>query len=97
MITSNTAVLSVIVTVNDLSDYGMQINPNPSTGEFTIITSEDALSNVKIYNSLGQLVFSKDENKSNTINIDLSKQGKGAYFIVINKNDKMIKSKIVIN
>lgn len=96
LITSNTATLSVIVSVNDLLDYGMQINPNPSTGEFTITTSEDVLSNVKIYNSLGQLVFSKDENKSNTINIDLSKQGKGVYFIDINNNDKMIKSKIVI-
>ncbi len=94
-LTSNAATLSVIVSVNDIKTYGLQINPNPSTGKFTITSNNNTLNNIKIFNDLGQIVFAKNIN-SNICNVDLSKQNKGVYFIEINNNGKLLKSKIII-
>ena len=71
------------------------INPNPSTGLFSLQLSENTPSQVFIYNSLGEVVY-----QSSTINnqssIDLSSHPRGIYFIKLISEGNIYTEKIII-
>ena len=96
-ITSNAAIVDVAVSIENINlENGIIINPNPSTGKFIIDLNNKNLNNIKIYNSLGQVVFSKNNINTNSCKVDLSENKKGVYVIEIYNDNKNIKTKVII-
>ncbi len=63
----------------------IQIYPNPNTGLFTVSILNPAFTSaeIEILNSLGQVVFSTQQNEA-TLNIDISNYASGVYIIKVN-------------
>lgn len=82
---NNTSTLSVD---NEVLGTGIQIFPNPVVDQLTIKVSGDInLQKIELYNTLGQLVFSK-QNPVETIS--LSKLKKGVYLLKITSNKGLL-------
>ncbi len=62
----------------------IDIYPNPCFKEFYITSEDSPISDIKIYNALGKLVFEKNCNKVSNIKINTSNFEAGVYFIKIN-------------
>ena len=71
----------------------ISIYPNPTTGIFTI-TSTEKISSIKITNVIGEEIFTSAINHQ-TSTIDLSSQSKGIYFIKL-FSEKGIETKKII-
>jgi len=87
------------ITSCDISSQTGSVYPNPSTGKFTI-SVDNTVSEVQIYNALGQKVYDKSllEYSGNSIEVDLSSQTSGMYILnLIQPNqEKKIVKKLVI-
>jgi len=71
---------SIIAPNNNLQS-AITITPNPSNGVFTLEVPERTLSEVFIYNDLGQLVYQQVINSIQQI--DISSEHKGIYFVKV--------------
>lgn len=84
------------------ADFNFSVYPNPSDGNFIIDLSNASglsSSSLQIMNTLGQIVFSSEENISSDKfkkEIKLPQASKGVYFIEIKNSDFDIKKKIVL-
>lgn len=59
-----------------------KVYPNPSNGNFTIESSKGLIINsVKVYNSLGQMVFSDNTIDNNSLNLNLTSVERGMYIV----------------
>jgi hypothetical protein len=68
--------------VNDVvKDDGIKLYPNPSKGEFTIMSSED-FKDVKIFNSVSELVFEKKTKPTKKLQLNVGLP-EGIYFVHI--------------
>ena len=68
--------------------------PNPSSGIFTIQTDHTFTPSVKIYNLIGELVFSEDNLAPNTQ--ILLEQPSGMYMVVVKSINSISTSKLII-
>ena len=73
------------------------IYPNPTNGVFQIKTNATALnSTIKIYNVLGELVYSQNMKNSSSM-MDLRYLEKGVYFIkLFTENNSMNTKKLIL-
>lgn len=87
--------ISAIPKINiDLST--LCINPNPSSGEFSITQNISTNAEIEIQNIFGELVY-KNQFTNQQMTIDLSNRPKGVYFIIASLNSKnLITKKIII-
>ena len=101
---SSTPCEIVPLAVNEI-DYPellISISPNPSNGFFTI-SSQEKITSIEIYNTLGELIFSSELRTPNLptgqagTELDLRSKPKGIYFVKVQCGDKVSKQKIVIN
>lgn len=76
-----------------------KITPNPTNGKINIEFegSIDRKIKIELYNSVGGIVFSKDINTIEKIEIDISNLSKGVYFLKGNFGLKSISEKIILN
>jgi chitinase len=91
-----TACLTGVDDVEKKNNIG--IFPNPSTGVITIqgiSVGANEASNLKIYNMLGQTVYSQGV-KTTTVQLDLSAYEKGIYFIQVQNGGEAFSQKIVL-
>ena len=70
------------------------VYPNPTTSSQVRISNNLEISNIKLHNSLGQLIIEKDINNLNNIDIELPNK-KGVYFLNL-KDSKGIKTKSIL-
>jgi len=73
--------------------------PNPSNGVFTIQNIGEDVTNIDVFNLLGEKVFQSTNNNlvnNNETAIDLSKKPKGIYFIQVTHGNSITTKKIVI-
>ena len=85
------------VGINKNSDAGeINIFPNPSCGMFCITNSKASSLLISVYNVLGELVL-KRECANTPIQMDLSSERKGIYFVEVEIEGKRINKKIVMN
>jgi CotH kinase protein/Lamin Tail Domain/Secretion system C-terminal sorting domain len=72
----------------------LKVFPNPTSSNITIQNNNFSLKTIDVYNFQAQLLFSKEYDNLNTINLDLSNFPNGIYIININKNNisKIIKN-----
>ncbi len=91
---------SIITSINDSQIVeSFTITPNPSTSGYVTINgdfhTENAVCN--IYNSVGQLVLTRNITTSSTFTLDLNPLTNGVYFIDIKGSERNYKSKIIIS
>ena len=79
---------------NNLND-DFSITPNPTTGIFSIQSSEK-ISAIQIVNLLGEIVYFSKMNYDKS-EIDLSKEPNGVYFLQITTDKGIARKKIVIS
>ena len=73
----------------------ISVFPNPSTGKFLLETKGLKESEIKIYNSIGEVLY-ESFLPSGKADIDLSASPKGIYFIRVNSEEKSASKKIII-
>ena len=92
---------SEMKTVNIFKSNSFSVWPNPaaemieiSFGESTdLLTTENNLSGIKIYNSIGKLVYKKSTDAtSSKLRLDVSSYDEGMYFISLEKNGEVYRS-----
>jgi len=88
--------LTTLSTENTTENYreNILLYPNPSSGILNIRTNHTFTPSIKIYNLIGELVFSED-NLSPNSQITLN-QPPGIYMIVIKTNRSTSTSKLII-
>ena len=82
----------------ELSTNQVSVFPNPSSGIFTLQSTEE-ITAIEIYNVLGENIspLSFRREAGGEVEIDLSAQPKGIYFIKVQSGDKVSSQKIIIN
>ncbi|MEE1062691.1 MAG: cellulase family glycosylhydrolase [Paludibacteraceae bacterium] len=79
--------------VNDVNASKFSINPNPTSGEFTVTLADKAEATVEVINMAGQIVVSQEVEGSATINKILPV---GVYTVVIKSNGAVNTQKLVV-
>ncbi len=81
--------------LDNLSNFNIQIQPNPSNGNFEI-KSEQSLGVIAIYDIAGKMILSFESNDNSCL-IDLSTYPRGAYHVnITNKNESYHKQILVV-
>lgn len=76
--------------LNETTNSSISLYPNPSKGTFSI-TNTSTITNVKVYNSLGEIVF---EGQTNFIN--LSNPENGMYIVKVTSDNAIWEEKLII-
>ncbi len=72
-------------------DFGVEIYPNPSQGEFTISVNNAATFEINVYDLSGRIVMPTITSTSNVFKLDLTHNATGTYFIeLVTEDGKMI-------
>ena len=78
-----------------LNQSKIQLYPNPNNGKFTIQSLDEMTLSYTITNSLGEIILQEKVN-TDFLELDLSAQSKGLYFINMKTKDKMIVERVVV-
>ena len=76
-------------------DDHLSISPNPSNGIFKITNLESEIINLEIFNVLGEKVYATQNFQSKSLQIDMSAQPDGIYFIRLISEKGIITKKII--
>jgi len=79
-------------------ENGMEIFPNPSNGNFSVVHQADAnqLQTVEVYNVVGELIWSETNKNKSTFSINISQYPKGIYFVRVKDGNRLTTEKIVL-
>lgn len=80
--------------VNDVSNFTLNVSPNPLTNELNI-SLDNTIQNIKVVNYLGQVIYSVESIGLNNVNIDFTSPKAGIYYVVvtdINGNSGTVKA-----
>ena len=81
--------------VGEILASSYKVYPNPVKDILTI--KGDSMSQIMIYNSLGQLVKSIEGNNDNTVEVNVKGLQNGMYFVnIINDNGKLTAKKVIV-
>lgn len=76
-------------TILNVTSYDTELSvsyyPNPTNDILHIETSEEAITSVKVYSVLGQLLFTEGYTNSSYVEVNFSGFSKGTYFVTINE------------
>jgi hypothetical protein len=82
--------------VGEISDNGeINIYPNPNEGVFQVSSFKFQIKSIKIFNTLGELVYQSIKNNQQTA-IDISKEQKGVYIVAVQTEKEVLNRKIII-
>lgn len=74
---------------------GIALYPNPTRGKFTVQTNQTMTdATLKVTTLTGQTVAQKTQISGNTVELDLSKEAAGIYFVEINDNGNVARIKV---
>ncbi len=80
------AIDQTLLANNDVTDnLKFSLYPNPANGKFSITSTTKPLTNVEIYNLLGQKVLDLNFSNTNSEEINISSLKSGIYLVNINK------------
>jgi len=98
--TYNNGIIDTPTGINDLSNTAIVVSPNPNNGIFTLDLSsvKSQVSNVKVMNMVGSVVYQQKVAQNATFNqdINLSNLSDGVYTIRIQTNNGDIVKKMVV-
>jgi PKD repeat protein len=102
-INSETHMLNVVncVGIGEREALSMELYPNPTNGLFTISLSAEQFNNadLRVVDALGKEVFSQrslNVNGNYTVQVDLSSQPQGIYFVIVSGEEQNITKKIFV-
>lgn len=72
--------------INDINDASIQVFPNPVTNELQLDGKGNTIQQIKIFNSIGELIYSKDTKQTKTT-IDINFLAIGQYYLTLNFNN----------
>lgn len=75
----------------------ISLHPNPNEGELNLDLSNFKAKKVTVLNVLGEQVYTKEINNEDKININLSGQKKGVYFVRSESDTQSLTNKFIIN
>ena len=74
-----------VLGTNDVSQGDFAVYPNPASEILQIETSNQIISNIRIVDMLGQVLFSERDIHTTNKSIDISSFSEGMYFVTINE------------
>ena len=86
---------SIPSSLNSVSNYNVEVFPNPSSGIITVSYDEN-LKNIEVYNILGSLIYSEKIHFQNEIELNLSHLTSGIYHLILSSEDQLLNQKIII-
>jgi uncharacterized delta-60 repeat protein len=81
---------------NTSSELAQTIYPNPSSGIFSITCGDCANSGISIHTLIGDCVEYDCRNRNQVIEIDLTSQPKGIYFIEVTLKGQITRTKVIV-
>jgi len=86
------------VGIEDEKNKPFTVFPNPTTGNIQIKNSLGNITNIKVFNISGQLVYHSETafNTDCSLSIDLSGSGKGAYILIIEADGENYHEQIIV-
>ncbi|HEX8516260.1 MAG TPA: T9SS type A sorting domain-containing protein [Bacteroidia bacterium] len=93
------AKINMLVGVDETAGASaLKIYPNPATGVFSIDVTDlqNERMELSVYNYLGELIERKAPTSNTTLNVDISTQNKGVYFVEIKTENKIFRDKIIL-
>ncbi len=98
--TYNNGIIDISTGINELNNTAIVVSPNPNNGNFTLDLSsvKSQISNVKVMNMVGSVVYQQKvaQNATFNQNLNLSNLSDGVYTILIQTNNGDIVKKMVI-
>jgi dienelactone hydrolase len=82
------------ISVSELSPLDLVVYPNPSNGIVTVQSSQTNF-DLKIYNTVGELVFSSHDIRS--IQLNLNNWSSGIYSLIISANNRFENRKLILH
>lgn len=73
------------------------IYPNPNSGIFTVETLTNQPFSIKVFNPLGESIFSRENLSISKVVIDLTEQSDGIYFVEVKTEKGTFMNKIILN
>jgi len=81
-----------------LENESIEVFPNPNQGNFQIEIQNVKMNQMRIFNSLGQLILQKRENEFSEATQNISLASSGIYFLKFELKDKrVIERKVIVN
>ncbi|MGB0851495.1 MAG: T9SS type A sorting domain-containing protein, partial [Bacteroidia bacterium] len=78
-------------------DLGFELYPNPTNGVFNVSGGDLLNADYEVYNSFGQVVLTPTTFNGQTLQIDLTNQASGMYFLKITKEGHTWTKKVILN
>ena len=82
--------------ISDLekSNLSLTLYPNPTTNVLNIVTNDNVIDSIQVFNLQGQMLLAKTYANEHNITIDLSRYSNGIYLIHVNhqQNFKVVKN-----
>jgi hypothetical protein len=87
------------VYVPELGKTGFMLYPNPTSGVFSIQMNNDNTEpiDIKVYSSIGKLIFERNDLSPQQIQLDLSNEAQGIYFVEIVSGNEIYRQKLQVN
>ncbi|MDG1475716.1 MAG: T9SS type A sorting domain-containing protein, partial [Vicingaceae bacterium] len=83
--------------INEIVNTNFNIFPNPTTGVFTIKRNSQENAKIIIFDLLGKVVYTKENESKRQIDLDLSSVNKGVYFVSVTTNNERVIQRMVVN
>ena len=83
-----------VVGVEELTSAALEIYPNPTNGQVTIIAASQ-IDQMTIYNVVGEIVQNVSALQSSQIVVDLSKYPSGMYIVTAKTGDVVITERLI--
>lgn len=77
-------------------DKNVIVYPNPSSGKFKIYSSGFKIRNLEVYNLYGEKIYSSSGIQNSLLEIDLSAQPNGIYFVKLISSAGTVVKKVVV-
>ena len=87
---------NAVATVNRNTD-SILIFPNPSSNSIQINASPEKIVNIKLHNTLGEIILSQNGNAESLIPINVSDIATGTYWLEITTTKNRLFRKVMIN
>ncbi len=72
--------------INDQDNTNFSMYPNPTKTSVTITSKNEAITQIEIFNVLGQRVYSENSSNNTSTTLDVSNLNSGMYMVQINGN-----------
>jgi hypothetical protein len=83
--------------LSELEALGIRIYPNPTSGMFTVDAEQKQLKALKIVDLSGRVVYEVSNLTESKIDVDISNESSGSYYIQISGDFGSLNKKIVLN